>query len=156
VVVGRVGRPHGLDGSVHLEGHGGVVPLEPGQRVRVGDRDARIAERRGSRERPVVRLDLAADRGAAEALRGLEVSVAAADLPDTEDGEYFHVDLIGCAVRCGGSELGRVRDVQVYPANDVLEVGPEGGQVVLVPFAADVVVSIDLPGRAIEVREGFL
>ena len=32
VVIGAVGRGHGLDGFVHLVGHGGVVPLEPGRR----------------------------------------------------------------------------------------------------------------------------
>jgi 16S rRNA processing protein RimM len=156
-VVGRIGRPHGLDGAVHLEGHGGVVPLAGGGHVRVGTHETRIAERRGTAERPILRLELAADRAAAEALRGLEVSVPAADLPPTGDDEYFHVDLIGCAVHAGAVAVGIVRDVHAYPANDVLQVEPgDGGEVVLVPFAADVVVAVDVPGRRIDLREDFL
>jgi 16S rRNA processing protein RimM len=157
VVVGRIGRPHGLDGAVHLEGHGGVVPLAAGDPVRVGERDARIRERRGTAERPILRLDLAADRDGAEALRGCEVSVPAGALPPPAEDEYFHVDLIGCEVRAGVAVLGTVRDVHAYPANDVLEVEPTGGgEAMLLPFAADVVVAVDVGARRIEVREGFV
>jgi 16S rRNA processing protein RimM len=154
-VVGRVGRPHGLDGSVHLDGHGGAVALDPGTRARVGDREAVIVERRGVELRPILRFDLASDRPAAELLRGAEVRVAAAALPVPEEDEYFHVDLIGCAVWSGDARLGEVADVLVYPANDVLEVRGEEG-VTLIPFAADVVLDVDVAGRRIDVREGFL
>ena len=41
--------------------------------------------------------------------------------------EFFHVDLIGCAVRSGDRELGTVHDVLAYPANDVLEVRADDG-----------------------------
>ena len=156
-MVGRIGRPHGLDGAVHLDGHGGVVPLAAGDEVRVGERDARIRERRGTAERPILRLDLAADRDGAEALRGCEVSVAAGDLPPPSEDEYFHVDLIGCEVCAGAAVLGTVRDVHAYPANDVLEVEPAGGgDALLLPFAADVVTRVDVGARRIEVREDFV
>ena len=75
-MVGRVGRPHGLDGALKLEGHGGSVPLAAGTKVTVGGRPATVAERRGTDERPILRLDIAASREAAEALRGSDVSVA--------------------------------------------------------------------------------
>ena len=156
--VGRVGRAHGLDGAVYLDGHGGAVALRPGLQVTVGGVAAVIAERRGTDTRPIVRFDLAADRTAAEALRGREVEVAASELPppDKEAGEYAHVDLIGCRVFAGASALGDVAGVLVYPANDILDVrGADGGQV-LIPFAEDVVLEVDVAGRRIAIRDDFL
>jgi 16S rRNA processing protein RimM len=157
IVVGRVGRPHGLDGCVHLDGHGGAVPLHPGTGVEVGGRAAVVVERRGTAQRPILRLDLAADRDAAAALRGQEVTVPAADLPETDAGEFFHVDLIGCTVRAGSRELGTVHDVLAYPANDVLDVrAGDGAEPLLIPFAEDVVMAVDVAGRVVTIREDFL
>jgi 16S rRNA processing protein RimM len=158
IVVGRVGRPHGLDGSVHLDGHGGSVPLEAGTELEVGGRRTVVVSRKGTAERPIVLLDLASDREGAGALRGCEVTVSARELPAVEGDEYFHVDLIGCAVRAGDRELGTVCDVLVYPAHDVLEVrAGEGGEpVVLVPFVEDVVTMVDVSRRVVGIREDFL
>jgi 16S rRNA processing protein RimM len=153
-VVGRVGRAHGLDGSVHLEGFGGGVPIEAGTTVRVGDRDTEVTARKGTPERPILRLAGVDDRTAADALRGLDVTVAAAAAPAPGPDEYFHVDLVGCAVRAGDRPLGTVAAVLSYPANDVLDV--RGDEEVLVPFVADVVTDVDVPGRRITIRPDFL
>ena len=155
--MGRVGRPHGLDGAVHVDGHGGVVPLRPGTEVEVGGRPAVIVERRGTAERPILRLDLARDRDGAQAIRGHEVTVPAAALPVPEHDEFFHVDLIGCSVRSGARELGTVHDVLAYPANDVLDVRPDdGSEPLLIPFADDVVTAVDVAERVVTLREDFL
>jgi 16S rRNA processing protein RimM len=154
-VVGRIGRTHGLDGSVYLEGHGGVVPLRAGTRVMVGDRPATVAARRGVERRPIVRFDLASTREQAEALRGQLVAIDSAQLPQTEPGEYFHVDLIGCEVVAGDRRLGEVVEVFEYPANDVLDVR-DGEQQILIPFAEDALLEVDVPGRRIVVREDLL
>ena len=155
IVVGRIGRAHGLDGSVYLEGHGGVVPLRPGTRVRVGEQPATVAARRGIERRPIVRFNLASTREEAEALRGRPVTVDSADLPQTDADEYFHVDLIGCEVVAGDRRLGEVVDVLQYPANDVLDVR-DGDQQLLIPFAEDALLEVDVPGRRIAVREDLL
>ena len=152
IVVGRVGRPHGLDGFVLLTGHGGAIALDAGTEVLLGDRPARVAARKGTAERPILRFDLAANREGAEELRGLEVTVDAGELPATDEDEFFHVDLIGCEVHAGDRLLGVVRQVHVYPANDALEL--DSGT--LIPFVEDVVVTVDPPGRRIEVRGDFL
>jgi 16S rRNA processing protein RimM len=157
IVVGKIGRPHGLDGSLHVDGHGGVVPLGPGTRVEVGGRSALIVARKGTPERPIVLLDLATDRDGAEALRGAEVTVPAEALPMTEEDEYFHVDLVGCAVRAGSRELGRVHGVLAYPANDVLDVrADDTAEPVLIPFVDDVVLRVDVSERVVAIREDFL
>jgi 16S rRNA processing protein RimM len=155
IVVGRVGRAHGLDGAVYLEGHGGGVPLGPGLEVTLGGRRAVIVERRGTDQRPILRFDCAADRDAAEALRGQGVEMPAATLPEPDPDAYLHVDLIGCRVTAGERELGAVADVLVYPANDVLDIRG-GEEPVLVPFVEDVVLSVDVSGRRIAIRDDFL
>jgi 16S rRNA processing protein RimM len=152
VVVGAVGKAHGLDGATHLVGYGGVVPIARGTEVLIGDRPAVVVERKGTHDRPIVRFDVAATRDAIEELRGMDVTVAAGSLPDTDDDEFFHVDLLGCQVRSGDRVLGRVTRVHEYPANDVLEL--DGGE--MIPFVEDVVVSVDIPGRRLNVVEGFL
>ena len=142
---------------MHLDGHGGAVPLDAGTELEVSGRRAVVVSRKGTAERPIVRLDLASDREGAEALRGCEVTVSAETLPATPGDEYFHVDLIGCTVRAGARELGTVSDVLAYPSNDVLEVrAGEGSEPVFVPFVDDVVTLVDVAGRVVGVREDFL
>jgi 16S rRNA processing protein RimM len=152
IEVGRIGRPHGLDGSVTLTGHGGTVPMTPGTEVTIGGRAARVVGRKGTDERPIVRFDLAASREQAEELRGLAVTVPASALPEPEADEFFHIDLIGCEVWCGERRVGAVRTVHTYPANDVLEL--DSGE--MIPFVDDAVDGVDVAGRRIGLREGVL
>ena len=155
IVVGRVGRAHGLDGAVYLDSHGGAVPLRAGQEVTLGGAPAVIVERRGADQRPILRFDCASDRDAAERLRGRDVEVPSSALPEPDADDYLHVDLIGCRVTSGEREVGTVADVLVYPANDVLEIRG-GEEPVLVPFAADVIVAVDVAARHIAIRDDFL
>jgi 16S rRNA processing protein RimM len=150
--VGRIGRPHGLDGSAYVNGHGGAVPLDPGTSVRVGEREAVITARKGSPQRPIVRFDIAASREAIEELRGRELTVDADLLPSPEEDEFLHVDLIGCSVLAGDVRLGEVVAVHEYPANDVLELS--GGE--MLPFVDEVIEHVDVPGRTIRIQPGFL
>jgi 16S rRNA processing protein RimM len=99
-----------------------------------------------------VRFDIAATREQAEELRGADVTVAADALPATDQDEFFHIDLVGCTVLCGGRRLGAVRRVHEYPANDVLEL--DSGE--MIPFVTDVVVAINVAGRSLQVVEGFV
>ena len=144
VTAGRVGRPHGLDGSFYV-----VHPTEElsvGSEVEVGGLRAVVERRAGTAERPIVRLAGVADRTAAEGLRGQELRVEAGEL---EEGEYLTEDLVGCEV----PGVGTVRRVLGLPSCDVLEVGDEA---VLVPLVADAVTRIDLDARQIEVDRRFL
>src|SRR5262249_47392398 len=117
VPVGRVGRPHGLDGSFFVEGpsdrsevfaRGAVVHVD-GEPLTIG------SSKHGSQGRPVIRLERRVDRGA-------ELAVPRASLPALDEDEYYAFQLVGLAVEEDeGRLLGRVADVLEYPANDVLE-----------------------------------
>jgi 16S rRNA processing protein RimM len=148
VSVGRVGRPHGLDGSFFVE-----RPSEDAERfargatLYVDGEPAKVASsKRGSGGRPVIKLDR-------EVPRGAELSVRRADLPPTEEGEYYAFQLVGLMVaEDGGRELGRVENVAQGVANDVLEL--DSG--VALPLVEACVREIDLDGGRIVVATGFV
>ena len=147
VPVGRVGKPHGLDGAFFVEGPSDRDEVfAKGAELYVGGEPARVAiSRRGSGSRPVIKLDRAAERGA-------ELAVPRASLPALGEDEYYAFQLVGLAVEEeGGRFLGMVADVVDYPANDVLEL--DSGM--SLPLVEACVRSVDLEGGRIVVAQGF-
>ena len=147
VPVGRVGRPHGIDGSFFVEGPSdreGTFVV--GATLRVNGEPAKVVgSKRGSGGRPVIRLDRRVDRGAT-------LAVPRESLPELGEDEYYSFQLVGLAVEEeGGRFLGRVRDVLDYPANDVLEL--DSG--VSLPLVEACVRKVDLEGGRIVVSVGF-
>ena len=148
---GRVGRPHGLDGSFHVTRPRGVL-LTLGGSVRVGDDVHEIVRRAGTEDRPILRLRGIDDRAGIEALREADLLVERADAPALPEGEYWSEDLEGCTVLTPqGVQLGVVRTMRALPSCEVLEVGD-----LLVPMVGDAVVSIDVGERRIVVDPEFL
>lgn len=86
------------------------------------------------------------DRNQAERLKGTELFVPRAALPEPEDGAFYHADLVGLEVRLGdGSVFGTVRAVHDFGAGDSLEiVRPDGD--VMVPFTKAAVPVVDVAG----------
>nr|WP_101831630.1 ribosome maturation factor RimM [Frankia canadensis] len=158
IVVGRIGRPHGVRGDVTIE----VRTDVPGRRFAVdavlgregGGPPLTVAGARWHSGRLLVRFAGVDDRGAAEGLRNvlLTIDPAQAGPPTDEDesGEadsadlWWDRDLVGLAVvTVAGDPLGRVTDVIHAPAGDLLAVGrPDGGEH-LIPFVRDIVPTVD-------------
>lgn len=147
MAVGRVGRPHGRDGSFYVDQADPSFP-EAGGSVVVAGGSHRVECRAGTAERPLVRLGGITDREAVAALRGQPLRVGLADAPLGAD-EWLVEDLIGCRI----DGLGEVRAVVAGPSCDLLEVGEER---VLVPLVRDAVRRIDPQARRIEVDRRFL
>ena len=144
---GRVGRPHGLDGSFHV--------TRPGDAAFSGtvfvDGVERALERvAGTRERPILRVAGCSSRAEVEALRGASLSVLRDELPLGE-GEFWASDLVGCAVVDGDRPVGVVSRMIALPSCEALEVGD-----VLIPMVRDAVRSVDVEARRIDVDMGFL
>ena len=147
VPVGVVGRPHGLDGSFFVEGPSDRSDtFSVGATLYVGGSPAKVvASKRGSHDRPVIRLDRRVDRGAT-------LAVPRGELPPLGEDEYYAFQLVGLAVdEEGGRSLGRVVDVLNYPANDVLEL--DSG--LSLPLVGACVRQVDLEGGRIVVAAGF-
>jgi len=93
----------------------------------------------------VARLSGIVDRNQAEALRGLRLYLPRSALPQTEDEEYYHADLIGLeAVLGDGTPVGQVRAIHDFGAGDTLELARPGAPPVMVPFTRAVVPSVEL------------
>jgi 16S rRNA processing protein RimM len=94
-----------------------------------------------------------ADRTAAEALRGLELYVPRAVLPEAGPDEFYRADLEGlAALRADGSRFGTVRRLDNFGAGDVIEIAAEDGQVLILPFDRRTVPVVDLAGRRLVVE----
>ena len=146
VSVGRVGRPHGLDGSFVVEGASEeAARFAVGATLWVSEEPAQVVASKRARGMPVIRLDQ-------PVARGTELTVPADDLPAPADDSYYVFQLVGLAVEEeGGRELGRVADVAPGVANDVLELDTG----LYLPMVADCISEVDLAAGRIVVARGF-
>jgi 16S rRNA processing protein RimM len=152
---GRVGRPHGLDGSFHVT-QPNVQLLQNAETVMVDDHELGITRRAGTPSRLILRLEEHDDRSAAERLRGKDILVGRTRAPELGPDEWWAEDLVGCRVHDGDRLVGSVRRLLELPSCEVLEVErPEGGEL-LVPLVSDAVREVDLERRAIDVDLRFL
>ena len=155
--IGRVGRPHGNDGAFTVaEPTGRLELLDAGRRVTVAGREAKIEWRKGTAQRPLLKLEGADGRARAEELRGEAILVPRADAAPVGEGEFLVDDLVGCAVVDGSMAVGTVRSVLVLPAADALEVDSVRGEPLLVPLVADAVRSVDVAARRIDIDMEFV
>jgi 16S rRNA processing protein RimM len=164
VVVGRIGKPHGIRGEVTVD----VRSDEPDRRFAVGA-ELRVEAPRGSAFAPrtltVVRtrwhqqvllatFEQIPDRTAAEGARNvlLHATVAADETPDDPDEFYDH-QLVGLAVHdLDGTLLGEVTGL-VHGAQDLLQVRAVDGRDTLVPFVAALVPEVDVAGGRVVVAD---
>ena len=155
IVAGRVGRPHGLDGSFHVIRPRAELLVE-GAVVQVAGGSRQVVRRAGTDARPILRLAGCEGRDAAEALRGEELRVARSDAPALEPDEYWADELEGCGVHDGEVEVGVVRRLVALPSCEALEVEREGHADLLVPLVRDAVRTVDRSARRIDVDLRFL
>lgn len=169
VVVGRIGRPHGVHGEVSVE----VRTDEPGRRFADGtvlgtrtplgaaphgpDRPASLTVQRTRwhQSRLLVTFAELPDRTAAEAVRGLSLvtDVDLAEAPDDPEEFYDH-QLVGlAAVTTDGVPVGEVSDVVHGAGQDLLTLRTPEGREVLVPFVTALVPVVDVPGGRLEIAD---
>jgi len=145
VRIGRVGKPHGLDGSFFVEqASEDEKRFAKGAKLQVDGEAATVVASKRSRGRPVIKLDR-------EVQRGAELSVPRSELPPTEEHEYYAFELVGLVVEEDGRDLGRVTEVQPGVANDVLQL--DSG--LALPLVDACVLDVDLRRGRILVARGF-
>jgi 16S rRNA processing protein RimM len=139
VALAAIAGAHGIGGEVRLKLFAeSADSLKRHERVRVGERSLTLTSLKGDRT-PIARFAEVADRTAAEALRGLLVTVPRSALPPLEEGEYYHADLIGLPCEsAAGEPLGIVIAVEDFGAGDILEIEKPDGRRTMVPFRAGV------------------
>jgi 16S rRNA processing protein RimM len=144
--VGRVGRPHGLEGAFVVEDASeDPERFEEGATLLVDGEPAEVVERKRAGNRLVVRLDRPVARGAA-------LGISRDELPEPEADAYYVFQLVGPDVEEeGGRRLGTVTEVAPGVANDVLEL--DSGH--SLPMVGACVQEVDLERRRILVARGF-
>lgn len=171
VVVGRIGRPHGVKGAATIE----VRTDEPDKRFAVGARlltdsglDLTVASATWHSGRLLVTFEGYEDRTAVEQLRNALVSVdRPADERPEDPEEFYDSDLEGCEVVVdggdpdgdpGGAAIGVVREVSHLPGQDLLVVATPDEREVLIPFVSAFVPQIDVSAKRIVITppEGLL
>jgi 16S rRNA processing protein RimM len=148
VRIGRVGRPHGVDGAFVVE-NASEDPgrFEVGAELLVDGESARVTvSRRVGGGRSAIKLDRPVDRGAELTVRRDELAPLPAD-------SYYVADLVGLEVLDASGELvGVVRDVHPGPANDALELDTG----LLLPLVEDCIREVDLAGGRVLLNPGFI
>ncbi|MDH6578895.1 ribosome maturation factor RimM [Kitasatospora sp. MAP5-34] len=156
LVVGKIGRAHGIKGDVSVEvrtdepelrlGPGAVVLTDP---ATVGPLTVESGKVHSGRL--LLRFAGVADRNAAEALRGtiLIAEVDPEETPDDPD-EYYDHQLIGLdVVLLDGTPVGELAEVIHLPYQDLLLVRRADDSEVLVPFVERIVPTIDLENQRV-------
>ncbi len=165
VVVGRVGRAHGVRGEVSVD----VRTDEPDQRFAPGmtmrpepgsQTALTVAAMRPHGSRLLVTFQQISDRTSAESLRG---AMLLAPLPEdarpADPEEFYDHQLVGLAVRTtDGDRVGEVSAVLHLPAQDMLVIATTIGREAMVPFVAELVPTVDLDAGELTVsdRPGLL
>ena len=153
ICVGEITSAHGIKGALKLKvftanaeditAYGALVD-EQGKTydlsiVRLVSGDSLIAMLKG--------ID---NRTAAEALRGIKLYISRTQLPEPEEDEYYHTDLIGMTVESTDGELvGTIKSVQNHGAGDFLEIMTSTGAMITIPFTKEAVPQVRLSDRKV-------
>lgn len=158
LVVGRIGRPHGVRGELTVEVRTDSPELRfaPGSSLSTDPESAGplvIDEVRWHSGRLLLTFAGVRDRNAAETLRNVRLVV---DVPDDETPddpeEFYDHQLVGLrAVGLDGAELGTVTEVLHLPAHELLSVRTSEGREVLVPFVTEIVPEVDVRAGCVRV-----
>ncbi|WKU47257.1 ribosome maturation factor RimM [Streptomyces sp. VNUA116] len=151
LVVGRIGRAHGIRGEVTVEvrtdepelrlGPGAVLATDPASAGPLTIESGRVHS-----GRLLLRFAGVGDRTAAEALRNI-LLIAEVDPEETpEDPEEFYdhqlMDLE--VVTTDGTVVGRISEISHLPSQDLFIVERPDGSEVMIPFVSEIVTEIDL------------
>lgn len=158
VLVGRIGRPHGIRGELAVEPRTDEPDRRflPGIRLREegGRRTFTVADARWHSGRLLIRFEEIVDRTAAEQARGvLLLAAVPADEAPVADDEYWDRDLVGLTVLTAeGDAAGVVRRVQHGP-QDLLVIRTVGGEERLVPFVEQLVPTVDMAAGSLTLAD---
>ena len=160
LVVGRIGRAHGVQGeaTIELRTDDPEVRFAVGQTVTLADgRSLKISGNRWHNQILLLSFSGINDRNQIGELRD-QLLYAEVDTNSTEPGEYHFQQLIGSQVVLpDGSNLGLVTEILQLPGQDLLSVESQKGEV-LIPMVKQIIISIDVDKRIIKINppEGLL
>jgi 16S rRNA processing protein RimM len=153
VVIGVVGAPHGLRGTIRVRATGSGRHLREGVEPLVSGRRRRISQVRRTPKGFLIDLEGVEDRPGAAALKGEELVLDRRELDAPEEGEFYVGDLIGLtAVSDAGDVVGTVEATFDTPAHEVLVVRGGRGPALYLPFTLEHVPEVDVGAGRVVVR----
>lgn len=165
VVVGRVGKPHGVRGEVTVELRtdeperrfvdGASLRVTAGRDSTYASKALTVSRTRWHQGTLLVTFEELGDRNVAETARGvlLHTTIDVADVPEDPD-EYYDHQLVGLAAYdVTGVALGEVTGLIHGGAQDLLAVRSIDGRDTLVPFVKALVPQVDLEARRVVIAD---
>jgi 16S rRNA processing protein RimM len=160
LLIGRVGGAHGVRGELRITTFtADPLALTAYKHLKKADGSPAltILSARLAKGGVVARAKGVETKEAADALRGLQLHIDRADLPEPDEDEFYLADLIGLSAETPEGELlGKVKSVQDFGAGDILEIDPAlGGPTWYLSFTREAVPTVDIAGgKLIVVRPG--
>jgi 16S rRNA processing protein RimM len=158
IELGVIARPHGVTGEirVHVFNTESTLLRELGEIFLIGEKgeEPALVDVVSTRQGPkalLMRFEGVRSLEDAEALRGYTLCVPREALPDLEEGEYYHADLIGLEAFEGSESIGRVVEVIDYPSAECLKIERPGGflEVPMLPRWLD---RVDIEGGSVHLK----
>ena len=157
ILVGRIARPHGIRGQVVINPETDFAEERFAEGATLWTRSARGSERltvrstRMQNGRPVVAFEGFERIEDVERLAGLELRVPEEALQPLDAGAYYQHQLVGCVVETtAGGRVGEVTRVDGGACGSLLAVRGARGEI-LIPFAVDICVEVNVAGRSIRI-----
>ena len=156
ILLGHISSAQGIRGEVVIKSHtddpaaiGGYGPLTD----QTGKQTYDIKVIRVAKKGVIARVNGINDRTTAETLRGTELYIPRERLPEPEDDELYHADLIGLeAVTADGDLIGEVVSIQNFGAGDLLEIRLSGkSRTEFIPMDDHFVPAIDIDAGRVTV-----
>ncbi len=147
VVVGRVIRPHGSDGTLRVQPYSdNPARFQVGGNLTVAGKSRAISDfRMLPGGYALLRLEGLENVDAVRALADQWLVAPTDSAPDLPPGEYYHYQLVGLTVVTDeGEDLGTLREVLITGSNDVYVVQSEAGEEILLPAVLQVIKDVDL------------
>ncbi len=159
--VGRLTKAHGLKGAIKIELYtddparrfvpGAVFSLQVPTSSPWHGKTIELAELKWFNSHPVAFFKNVPDRTTAESLLKaiLWIDQDLAEIPE-EDDAWFDHQLVGLSVIRDGVKVGTISLVEHLPAQDLLHVSTDAGDV-LVPFVKAIVPTVDIKAGTLTV-----
>lgn len=151
MAVGRILRPHGVQGEVVVQVLSDVPDrLSPGRRLLLTRdkapgpaRTVVVKSERPHKTGALLRLEGVEDRDQAEELRGAWLEVLQSEVPQPPAGTYYHYQLLGCRCFDGETDLGTVVEL-VEDGGGLLLIVSDGQRRLPIPFVKGFLKSVEV------------
>ena len=162
ICIAQIGAAHGVRGEVRIK----LFSDDPKSLTQYGalsnadgSRTFAIETSRLSKTVYVCRIKGLRDRNEAEALNGVKLYIDRDQLPELDEEEFYHSDLIGLEARLeDGTQLGSIVGIPDFGAGDLLDIAPKKGKGFYLPFTLAVVPHVNVSEGYVTVvpPEGWL